>query len=329
MFDMRRREFITLLGGAAAAWPLAARAQQPALPVIGFLNGGSPQPRAHLVAAFRQGLREIGFVEGQNVAIEYRWADDRNERLPALAAELASRQVAVIAALGGPAAVAAKAATATIPIVFQVGVDPVAKGLVASMNRPGGNVTGVTVMSRELNGKKLELLVGLVPEAAAIAVLLNPSNPNNEIFTSDIKAAARALGQQILTVNVSNEGDLDAALTNLIPQHADALVVTNDALFTSRRDHIVALAARHKIPAIYAYREFPAAGGLMSYGTSLAEGFRQVGIYTGRILKGATPADLPVMEPMRFELVINLKAAKALGLEVSATLLARADEVIE
>jgi putative ABC transport system substrate-binding protein len=326
---MRRRTFITLLGGAAARWPLAARAQQPAMPVVGFLNGGSPQPRAYLVAAFRQGLRQMGFVEGQNVAIEYRWAEDRNERLPALAAELVSRQVAVIAALGGPAARAAKPATATIPIVFSAGVDPVASGLVVSMNRPGGNVTGVSVMSRELNAKQLELLGGLVPEAAAIAVLLNPSNPNNEIFTSDMKAAARALGRQILIVNVSTDGDLDAALTNLIPQHAGALVVTNDAFFTSRRDHIVTLAARYKIPAIYAYREFLVAGGLMSYGTSLAEAFRQVGIYTGRILKGATPADLPVMQRTRFELVINLSTAKALGLEIRPMLLARADEVIE
>jgi putative ABC transport system substrate-binding protein len=322
---MQRREFITLFGGTAATWPLAARAQQPALPLIGYLHSASPEPNAHLVAAFRQGLKEAGFVEGQNVAIEYRWADGRYERLPALAADLVSRQAAVIVTQGGTVSVrAASAATAAIPIVFSTGGDPVKEGLVASFNRPGGNVTGVSLLTTGLGAKRLEVLREVVPKAAVIAVLLNLDNPSGELQSREMQQAAGTLGKQIRILNASTERDLDTAFATRI----DALAVGADAFFSSRRDQLVALAARHAVPAIYEWREFPQAGGLMS-GTALADGYRQVGIYTGRILKGAKPTDLPVVQSTKVEFVINLKIARALGLTISLPLLGRADEVIE
>jgi len=298
--------------------------------VIGFLHPATAESSAQVLAAFRRGLGETGYVEGRNVALEFRWADGRNDRLPALAAELVGRRVAVIAAPGGDSsAFALKAATTTIPVVFIAGIDPVATGLVASMNRPEGNVTGVSVISRELNAKKLELLRELVPAAATIAVLLNPNNPSSALLTADMQEAARALGQQILVLHAGTERDLDAALASLAEQHAGALVVTDDPFFTTSRDQLVALAARHRIPAIYAFREFIEAGGLAYYGTSIIDAFRQLGVYTGRILKGTKPADLPVQQPTRFELIVNLKMATALGLNVPTSILLRADEVIE
>jgi putative tryptophan/tyrosine transport system substrate-binding protein len=328
---VKRRDFITLLGGAAAAWPLAARAQQPAkLPIIGFLGGGSAEAFAHVVAAFGQGLYETGFAEGQNVTIEYRWAEGQYDRLPALVAELVGRPVVVIVATGGDVGVrAAKNATTTIPIVFTSGSDPVAAGFVSSLNRPGGNLTGVSLFVSVLEVKKLDLLRELVPTAAVIGFLLNPNNPRADVDTADMQAAARALGKQLLILKAGSENDLDAVLTNLAQQRVDALVVHTEPFFLSRRDHLVELAARHSIPTIYGLREFAAAGGLISYGTKLSDSYRQVGIYTGKILKGEKPADLPIMQPTKFELVINLKTAKALGLDVPTSLLARADEVIE
>jgi len=329
MLDVRRREFITLLGGAAA-WPLAAHGQQAAMTVVGFLNAGSASAQASYTAAFMQGLKEIGHIEGQSLTIGYRYADFQNERLPALAADLVQHRVSVIAALGGPAAaIAAKAATATIPIVFVTGGDPVKLGLVASLNRPGGNITGVSFLTNALGSKRLELLLELIPTAAAIGFLVDPTNPNTEPETTEMLAAADALRRKLLIVRASTESEVDAAFASLIQQRANALIVAAQAFFTSRRDQVLALTRRHALPTIYQARQLVAAGGLMSYGTSITDAHRQAGIYAGRILKGAKPADLPVMQSTKFELVLNLKTAKTLGLTVPDKLLALADEVIE
>ena len=325
---MRRREFITLLGGAAAAWPIGARAQQPAVPVIGFLHGGSFEPRANLVAAFRLGLSEAGFVDGRNVLIEYRWAQDQSDRLPGMAVDLIHRQVSVIAAPDNVGALAAKAATDAIPIVFQIGADPVTLGLVASLNRPGGNATGVSYFTFELGPKRLGLLRDLMAGGADIFVLLNPKSPIADAALKDMAAAA--VGQQLSVLHASNaQEEINAAFPAMAQKRAPALVIIPDALFTGRRVQLATLAARHAIPAIYTSREFAEVGGLMSYGTNLADNWRQVGTYTGRILKGTKPTDLPVVQPTKFEFVINLATAKALGLEIPPSLLARADEVIE
>jgi putative tryptophan/tyrosine transport system substrate-binding protein len=327
---MKRREFITVLSGAAAAWPLTARAQQPAMPVIGFLGSESPDLFAWRLRAFRQGLNEAGFVEGRNVAIEYRWAESKYDRLPALAVDLVGRQVTVIVATTTPAVLTAKAATTTISIAFLTGSDPVEIGLVASLNRPGGNMTGVTNLSVEVGAKQLELVHELVPSATVIALLVNPTNPIlAETLSRDLQPAGRAIRQQIRIVSAGTEREIDAAFAGLVQQGVGAVVVGNDPFFNSRPDQLVALAARHAVPVIYPYREFVAAGGLMSYGSSLTDAYRQVGVYTGRILKGEKPADMPVQRAVKLELVINLKTAKALGLDVPMSMLMRVDEVIE
>jgi putative tryptophan/tyrosine transport system substrate-binding protein len=327
---IRRREFIFALGGTAAAWSLAAGAQQ-GLPVIGLLGPTSPDISADFMRGFRQGLKDTGYVEGDNVAIAYHWAEGQYDRLPVLATELVRRQVAVIAAIGGhPAAFAAKAATATIPIVFMVAEDPVMLGLVASLARPGGNLTGVNIFSSELVAKRLELLRELVPGATRVAVLVNPANAaNTETTVRDVEAATRAMGLQIQVLNASSSGEIEAAFENFARKRSDALFVGNDAFFNSRRLQLSLLAMRHAVPATFSGREYAEVGGLMSYGASLPDAWRQAGVYVGRILKGAKPADLPVVQSTKFELVINLATARALGLEVPATLLARADEVIE
>jgi putative ABC transport system substrate-binding protein len=327
---MRRREFITLLGGAAATWPLTARAQQPAMPVIGFLSSRSPAESASDVAGFRQGLAQTGYVENQNLAIEYRWAENRYERLPALAADLVGRQVAVIAALGGPVtALAVKAATKTVPFVFITGVDPVKLGLVASFARPGGNATGLNIFITAIEAKRLGLLRELVPTAARIAVIVNPNSPEVDSQLNDVQTGADAVGWELQILRVGSEAEFDSAFATLARSAVEALLVAADPFFNSQRERIVALAARHKIPAIYEARGYAVAGGLMSYGPNLPDAYRQVGLYTGQILKGAKPANLPVIQPTALELVINLKTAKAVGIEVPPTLLARADEVIE
>jgi ABC-type uncharacterized transport system substrate-binding protein len=329
---MRRREFSTLLGGAATAstvWPSRLSAQQKAMPVIGYLGNGAPGTAAGGVAAFRQGLSETGYVEGQNVAIEYVWAEGFRDRLPALAADLVGRKVDVIVATSDPAAQAAKNATPTIPIVFIAGEDAVRQGLVASLARPGGNLTGVSFLIIEQNPKRFEMLRELVPQAGVVALLVSLNSSAIELVVREAQEVARVKGVQLHILKASTEGEIDAAFAALVQQQAAALVVSSDPFFSSRREQIVALAARHAVPAIYEFREFVTAGGLISYGASLKFIFRQVGIYTGKILKGAKPADLPVVQPTTFELVINLKTAKALGLTIPPSILAQADEVIE
>ena len=328
MSELKRREFISLLGGAAATWPLAARAQQPTMPVVGFFNGQSPGAFAHLIGAFHRGLNETGYIEGQNVTIEYRWGEGYVDRLPALARDLVRRQVAVIVAAGG-AHLEAKAATSNIPIVFTTPGEPIKEGLVASFNRPGGNATGVSVFTVTLEAKRFELLHELVPKAATIGVLLDPTFSSVDLQSLEVHTAARATGHEIRVLNVSTDGDIDEAFSNLVEIRAGGLVVSGNPFLNSKRDKLIALAARDAIPTIYEPRESTIAGGLMNYGPSITDVYRQLGVYTGRILKGEKPANLPVLQPTKFDLLINLKTAKALGIEVPPTLLARADEVID
>ena len=327
---MKRRAFITLLGGAAATWPLAARAQQPAMPVIGFLGAPSAAPYARYVAAVHQGLKEVGYVEHQNVAMEYRWADSQYDRLPALAADLVSRRVAVIVPIGGaPATLAAKAATSTIPIVFNLGADPIELGLVTNLNRPGGNITGIAMMIVEIETKRLELLHELAPASTSLAILLNPSNAQAQTQERDAQRAARVIGRQVLVLKAGTEHEIEMAFAALVRERAGALLVGGDTFFASQVTLFVVLTARHAIPTIYPWRSHVDAGGLMSYGTSPLDAYRQTGVYTGRVLKGEKPGDLPIAQPTKFELVINNQTARVLGLTVPSTLLARADEVIE
>jgi putative tryptophan/tyrosine transport system substrate-binding protein len=327
---MRRREFISLVGGAAAAWPLAARAQQPAMPVVGFMHSQSPEMAASYAAAFQQGLKEVGFIEGQNVAVEYRWAQGHYDRLPGLAADFVRRKVDVIAATGGePSPQVAKAATQTIPIVFTSNGDPVSEGLVASLNRPGGNATGVTIFGAAAVTKRLQLLHELVPQAAVIGFLMNPNHPNSNVEMKVAQTAARSIGKEMPVFNASSESQLDAAFATMAQQQVGALLGGSDTFLTQRRDQIISLAAHYRIPAIYYVREFAQSGGLIAYGNRVADMYRLVGIYVGRILKGEKPADLPVQESTKFDLVINLKTAKALGIEVPISMQWLADEVIE
>ena len=327
---MRRREFIGLLGGAAVTWPRALRGQQLAMPVVGFLSSGASGKNAHMVNAFKQGLNETGYVDGQNVSIEYRWAEGHYDQLPAMASELAARRVAAIVAVGGTVvALAAKAATSTIPVVFLIGDDPAKAGLVASFNHPAGNITGLSQLAAALGAKRVELLHELKPEAATLGVLINPSNPNAESDTKEAQAAAHVVGKKIVVVHAASEHEFESVFAQLVRSGVGALMVSNDAFFTNQREQLVALAARNVMPAIYAFREYTVAGGLISYGPSFLDMYRQVGIYAGRVLKGEQPRDLPVMQPTRFELVINLKTARALGLDAPAKVLALADEVIE
>ena len=328
---MRRRDFIKVFAGSAVWWPLAARAQQSAMPVVGFISGGSADTFARFVAAFRKGLNESGYVEGQNVTVEYNWLEGQSDRLPVLMTDLVRRRVAVIATPGStPATLAAKAATATIPIVFGVGQDPVQLGLVASLARPGGNVTGTNFFTSEVVAKRLRLLHDLVPRAVRVAVLVNPANTSSaETTLREVQEAAPSLGLQIQILNAATIGEIDAAFATIAREHTDALFVAGDAFYLDRRVQFATLTARDRIPAAYAVRELVAAGGLMSYGTDIADTFRQVGVYTGNILKGAKPAELPVLQSTKFEFVVNLKTARALGIEVSPSVLSIADEVIE
>jgi putative tryptophan/tyrosine transport system substrate-binding protein len=328
MLDHRRRQFIMLLGGAAAAWPLAARAQQPAMTVVGFMSARSAADSSREVVAFRQGLAETGYEEGRNVAVEFRWAQGQFDSLPAIAGELVRRPLAVLAAVGLSARVA-KAATTTIPIVFGTGLDPVEEGLVTSLNRPGGNVTGATFLSALLGAKRLGLLRDLVLGADVIALLVNPNTKVGQAQTKDVQEAARALGQSLVVLHGGSDESIDASFAALTQQHVAALMVGADPFFDTRRDRLIALAAQHQVPAIYQLREYALAGGLMSYGASITDMYRQIGLYVGRILKGEKPGDLPVVQVTKFELVINLKTAKALGVKISDNLLTLADEVIE
>ena len=326
---MQRREFITLLGGMAIAWPLAARAQQSASPVVGFLHYASPDTFAHIAEAVRRGLKEVGYVEGQNVTIEYRWANGYYDRLPALAAELVQRQVTVITAGGNVAAQAAKAATAVIPIVFTSGADPVWSGLVASLSRPGGNLTGASLVAAELAVKRLEVIRELLPHARVVALIVNPNYPGAESEMAEVEAAGPVIGLQIQKAKAGDVSALETAFATISQMRVDAFTVGTDGFFVNQREQIASLAARYAVPGIYPFPDFPTAGGLASYGASLADAYRQAGVYTGRVLKGAKPADLPITQPVKFELVINLKTAKALGLTIPPAILSRANEVIE